>query len=286
MPSVVVNGAMLHYWESGNGPATVVFAHGLLFNARMFADQIAALDGEYRCIAFDFRGHGESQHTPSGYDVETMSADAAALLSALGAAPAHFVGCSMGGFAGIRLAARAPHLLRSLVLVNTVAEAEPAASAARYRLLNAVARRVGFWPAIGPVMRIMFGRTFLADPARAERSALWRAQLLANRAPGVHQAVEAVCARPSAVPLLAAVRVPTLVVTGDEDTATPPACAQRIRDGVAGARLLIVPAAGHTVGIERPAALNDALRAFFAQVDGVGSERATSSQTPAGSAET
>jgi Predicted hydrolases or acyltransferases (alpha/beta hydrolase superfamily) len=116
MANVRVNGANIHYEEHGTGTEAVVFAHGLLFDKSIFADQIAALEDRYRCIAFDFRGQGESEITRSGYDMDTLSDDAAALIEVVGASPCHFVGLSMGGFVALRLAIRRPALLRSLIL--------------------------------------------------------------------------------------------------------------------------------------------------------------------------
>ena len=136
MPTLQVNGAELFYDERGSGSETVVFAHGLLFDGRMFDAQVAALSGRFRCLTFDFRGQGRSAVTPDGYDMDTLADDAAALIEALGASPCHFVGLSMGGFVGLRLASRRPELLRSLALVDSSADPEPADNLPRYRLLN------------------------------------------------------------------------------------------------------------------------------------------------------
>ncbi|HSA48049.1 MAG TPA: alpha/beta hydrolase, partial [Candidatus Competibacteraceae bacterium] len=92
MPYLTLNGVRLYYEERGTGPETIVFAHGLLWSGRMFDQQVAALQERFRCITFDFRGQGQSQVTASGYDMDTLTEDAAALMAALGCAPCHFVG--------------------------------------------------------------------------------------------------------------------------------------------------------------------------------------------------
>src|SRR5260370_13348691 len=124
MPRLQVDGADLHYQEAGRGPA-LVFAHGLLWSSSMFRFQIAALRDRYRCIAFDFRGQGQSEVTRRGYDMDTPARDAAQLIEKLGAAPAHFLGLSMGGFIGLRLAARRARLLRPPELLETCAATRP-----------------------------------------------------------------------------------------------------------------------------------------------------------------
>jgi pimeloyl-ACP methyl ester carboxylesterase len=128
--------------------------------------RLALLKERYRCVAFDFRGQGRSEVTRSGYDMETLYEDAVALIEQLDCAPCHFLGLSMGGFIGLRLAARRPELLRSLMLLETTADPEPSENVAKYKQLTFVARWFGLGLVVDRVMPIMFGRTFLADPAR------------------------------------------------------------------------------------------------------------------------
>src|ERR1700737_4126017 len=98
MPRIAVNGAELHFEDTGGPGAPVVFSHGLLMSGRMFDAQIAALRVRFRCIAFDHRGQGRSPPPASGYAPETVAEDAAPLLRSLSLIPCHFVGHSMGGF--------------------------------------------------------------------------------------------------------------------------------------------------------------------------------------------
>ena len=178
MPHLAVNGANIYYEENGAGPEAIVFAHGLLWSGRMYDNQVAVLKERFRCITFDFRGQGQSQVTETGYDMDTLSEDAAALITALGCAPCHFVGLSMGGFVGMRLAFRYPSLIKSLILLETSADPEPAENIGRYRLLAFIARWFGLRIAAGQVMPIMFGEKFLKDPARAQLRQEMKAALI------------------------------------------------------------------------------------------------------------
>ncbi len=148
----------------------------------MFDAQVAALRGRYRCIAYDHRGQGRSDvPAVESIDMDTLYQDAVTFIERLGVAPCHFVGLSMGGFVGMRIAARRPELLRSLALLATSGDAEAAQTASRYKLLNFIARWIGLRPVASKVMQIMFGRTFLEDPARASLRNKWRQQLVSNR---------------------------------------------------------------------------------------------------------
>jgi pimeloyl-ACP methyl ester carboxylesterase len=132
MPKIEINGAAVHYQIHGAGPETIVFAHGLLWSERIFNDQVAALKNRYRCVTFDFRGQGKTEVTRTGYDIETLFSDTVGLIEALGAVPCHFVGVSMGGIIGLRIALRRPELLKSLALFATSADAETDENKRRY----------------------------------------------------------------------------------------------------------------------------------------------------------
>jgi 3-oxoadipate enol-lactonase len=161
MPFLDVNGVRLHYTDTGSGKETVVFSHSLLFSTEMFEQQIAHLKGKYRCIAYDHRGQGQSASPESGYDMDTLTADAAALITALGVEKCHFVGLSMGGFVALRMALNYPELVRSISVLDSSAEHEPHENRGRYKMLNLVMRWFGARPVVGSVMPIMFGQSFL-----------------------------------------------------------------------------------------------------------------------------
>lgn len=264
MPQLTVNGARLWYSDEGTGTQTIAFSHGLLLSSAMFADQIAHLKQHYRCIAYDHRGQGRSEVTAQGYDIETLTADAEALIVALDAAPCHFVGLSMGGFVGLRLAILRPGLLRSLTLIETSADPEPPENIPRYRMLNFVARWFGLRMVVGQVMPIMFGRTFLGDPARADERKLWRQRIMANDRIGITRAVNGVINRKAVIEDIKAIKTPTLIIVGEEDVATVPEKSERMHEAIAGSRLTRVACAGHSSTIEEPRAVNEALSKFLA----------------------
>lgn len=263
MPKLRIHGAEIHYEERGAGDETIVFAHGFLFSGRMFDAQVEALEPRFRCVTFDFRGQGRSEVARSGYDVDALSEDAARLIEELGCAPCHFVGLSMGGFVGLRLAIRRPELLRSLILLDTSADPEPARERRRYRALALVARWLGLRVVVGRVLPILFGRSFLGDPSRAALRAEWRRRILANDRIGVFRAVGGVLGRAGLHEELGRIAVPTLILVGAQDVATPPWRAERIHAGIRGSRLVVIPGAGHSSPIEEPEAVTAAITRFL-----------------------
>jgi pimeloyl-ACP methyl ester carboxylesterase len=247
----------------GSGPL-IVFGHGLLMSTAMYAHQIAALRDRFRCVAFDFRGQGQSPLAPTGYDMDTLTDDIAALIADLGAGPAHYVGLSMGGFVGIRLAARQPALIRSLALLDTAADREPRASARKYGAMLVLSRAVGLKPFIPTAMAALFGATWRTDPARADERAAMRATLRSRDPEGVRRATRGVIDRPACDHLLARIKAPTLVLSGEEDTAIVPDRSRPLAAGIAGARFELVPRAGHSSTVEHPTAVTAALTRHLA----------------------
>ena len=266
MPELTINGAHIHYEEQGQGSETLVFAHGLLWSGRMFRAQVAALRDRYRCITFDFRGQGQSAVTADGYDMDTLADDAAALITTLGLAPCHFAGLSMGGFIGMRLAARHPELLRSLILMETSADPEPTENIPKYRQLLAVARFIGLRPVAGRVMPVMFGPTFLGDPQRAAERQEWQGYLGENNRTGIIRATNAVIERKPIYDELDKITAPTLIIIGEEDTATTSDHSARMHERITGSQLVPIPHAGHTSSVEEPAAVTAAITAFLARL--------------------
>lgn len=267
MPWLTLNGTSLYYEATGAGPEVVVFAHGLLWSGRMFAKQVAVLQKDFRCITFDFRGQGQSPVTATGYDLDTLTEDAADLIAALGGVPCHFVGLSMGGFVGMRLALRYPHLLKSLTLLGTSADAETTGNRRRYRLLAGLARWFGLGPLAGQLMPILFGQKFLKDPARAALRQAMQSALINNHRVGILRAVRGVMERASIHEAIRKIRVPTLIMVGDQDVATPPALSERIHTQIPGSRLVVIPGAGHTSTVEEPDVINAALLRFLLNRD-------------------
>ncbi|MSP59716.1 MAG: alpha/beta fold hydrolase [Myxococcales bacterium] len=263
MPEIAIAGTTVHYEDTGGSGDAIVFAHGFLWSGAMYRPQVEALRTRYRCVTFDFRGQGQSQVAARGYDLETLTDDAARLIEAIGCAPCHFVGLSMGGFVGLRLALGRPDLLRSLTLIASAADREPRRNLPKYLAMAAVARLIGVAPLARPVMKIMFGSAFLEDPARASERAEMKRQLVANDRVGASRALGGVIGRRAVEGELGRVNLPTLVLSGEDDRAIVPARSRRMADAIPGARFVLLPRAGHTSTIEEPAEVNRHLVAFL-----------------------
>ncbi|MBI4820661.1 MAG: alpha/beta fold hydrolase [Deltaproteobacteria bacterium] len=244
-----VNGVRLHYEDSGGAGPTVLFSHGLLWSGRMFDAQVESLRGEFRTITYDHRGQGASDRPRGTVSIETVYEDAVELIRVLGIGPCHFVGLSMGGFVGMRLAARRPDLVRTLTLLESSAGPEPRKNIPKYRAMNAIARVGGLRLVAPSVMKIMFGKTFLTDPKRADERGRWLRELTSNRRT-IHRSVTGVIERSGVEDLLTRIVAPTLIIVGAEDVATTRDDSEQMQKLISGSRLEVVEGAGHTSSVE------------------------------------
>jgi pimeloyl-ACP methyl ester carboxylesterase len=223
-----------------------------------------------RLIVPDLRGFGGSTGSvPRG--IADLADDVAALLDGLHLErPAVICGVSMGGYVAQHVAARHPDRVAALVLVDTKLEADtPEARAARVDLAGKVGRLGQSILADAMIPRLLAVPRSDADPAVVARHAENRAllQALVERQPvaTIQAALAALGDRPDMTAALTRVEVPTLLVVGAEDQITPPACLEAAEATIPGAKLLIVPAAGHLVPLEAPEVFNRAIVEFLAE---------------------
>jgi pimeloyl-ACP methyl ester carboxylesterase len=260
MPTIFVNGVNLFYKESGNGPETIVFSHGLLMDHTMFEPQRAVFEKQYRVIAYDHRAQGQSQDPGRGYDMSSLADDAAMLVRGLNAVPCHFAGLSMGGFVGMRLASHHPDLIRTLTLMNTTATREKAANRIKYAFLAQMVKIFSPAPFTSIAVEELFGQTTRRSADRRPMLEHWTGKLR-ERPRNIAQSLSAVMNRREfRATEMAAIRCPTLIITGEEDTAQPPRNSKSLIAGISGARHVNISGAGHSSSLETPEAVITAMQ--------------------------
>ncbi len=266
MPHIQVNGTNLYYQETGTGAEVILFSHGLLMSHHMFNDQINHFKNHFRCIAYDHRGQGQSDKVSTSYTMETVYEDAVALIRELGLGAVHFVGLSTGGFTGMRLAARHPELVKSLVLMETSADAEPTENLPRYNLLKLVAQWLSPKLIVNGAAQSLFGESFRKDPTKAETLAYWKKHIGSLNRRSVALAAESVFTRLPVYEEITKITAPTLIIVGEEDIATVPAKAERIHNQIAGSQLVRLPSGGHSISVEEPQAVNQTMQGFYQSI--------------------
>ncbi len=266
MAHAEINGAKLYYSDVGTGATTLFFVHGLAFDGHMFDPQIEHFKHHYRCISLDLRGHGQSELTEGGYEMDAMSSDAANLIRTLACGPCHFVGWSIGGFMGMRIAIREPELVKSLTLIGTAAIDGRKETDFGFKLVPPLGRLFGMGAITGSLMSSMFAKAFLKDPARAEIREEWRKRFRAGRGLGVSRAAAGVIAQKPIQSELGGITAPTLMIRGEFDGVVSLAHTERTVKGISGAQFVSVKRAGHACTIEEPEQTARALDTFLKAV--------------------
>ena len=256
--TVEMGGQTISWLESGRG-RTLILLHGFPLHAGMWEPLHATTPHGWRLLTPDLRNFGESRGTPA-LSVDDHAGDVLALVRHLGCEDAVIGGLSMGGYITLAVHRMAPQRCRSLILADTRAEPDDEDGRANRVRLQATARDRG----PDAVLQAMLPK--LIGPA-AKAAGVVAGQLEAiarvNTAEGVVDGLEALKTRPDARPGLAAITCPTLVVVGADDALTPPSSAETLRDGIAGAQMVVIPDAGHMSNLEQPVAFALAVWSFL-----------------------
>lgn len=257
MPYLNRDGAQIYYEVTGSGPL-LIFAHGLGGNHISWWQQVPHFKDRYTCVTFAHRGFAPSNERHGGPGPRAFGGDLAALIEHLGFSDVRLVAQSMGGWSCLDYALREPAKVRALVMAATVGtlchpecdrasrEAAPAA--------HALAQR-GIHPAAGarmaeeqPALHFLYQELDALSGALDKQALRQRLVALRDTPPEV----------------VAALKVPLLCITGEEDVVIPTAAVEVLAGLVPGARLARVPAAGHSVYFERAATFNHLVDEFLA----------------------
>ena len=260
MPFAQRPDARIWWDQSGTGnPVLLIMGHA--YGSEMWHRTAPALAASYRVLRFDNRGVGRSSDPPGPYPVPLMADDALAVLDAASAASAHVYGVSMGGAIALQLALDHPGRVRSLTLGCTAASAE---GASRGALLTRVRTLL---PAA--VLNRMASKLLYGPDTPASRRAEDHEIVRRTRSSGRGRRGQITgLASFDVTGRLGEIRIPTLVMHGALDRIVPAANAQRLADGIAGARLVIFPDAGHAYMTDAAQAANQEVLHFLAGIRG------------------
>ena len=233
--------------RSGQGEP-VVLMHSLAMAGAMWDEGAARLADRFAVYSYDARGHGASVGPGGPFSVEDMAGDLAELLDALGLGRVSLVGLSMGGSVSVVFAALFPERVERLVLADTTAcygpdRLESWEERARTAVGKPRSEQLGF----------QLDRWFTPEFRERDPETVHRMEAIFQACDSaVHAEACRALGRLDATELLHRIAAPTLVLVGEHDYATPLAMAQTLANGIAGARLSVIPGARHMALIEHP----------------------------------
>src|SRR5215208_1222442 len=251
------------YEDTGGSGTALVLLHGFPFDRSMWRGQAEALGGEFRVVAPDLRGSGETPLGDGGDDVtmEALAEDVAALLDELNLGRVVLGGLSMGGYVAFEFFRKFPERVRALVLADTRPQADNE-EGRRAREENA---RRALKEGMAPIVEAMLPKLLAAGTRGRDGEVLVRvrAMMLGTSPAGAAASLRAMAVRRDQTDLLPSINVPTLIVVGSEDAVTPPADAEAMGAKIEGSRLVVVEGAGHLSNVEQPGEFDRALVEFL-----------------------
>ncbi len=257
---IASNGIALHVEDRGSGAPSLVFLHYWGGSSRTWRHVADLLSAEFRTVAVDQRGWGQSDKPDHGYDLASLAADVEGVIAALGLARTILVGHSMGGKVAQLVASRRPPGLAGLVLV---APSPPVPmnlpSEVRHGMVGAYASRDSI---IATVEQVLAGSRLGADDLEAVVSDSLLGSAAARAAWPLATSQEDIGA------MVVDVAVPTLVISGEEDRVDPPALLrQELLTRIPQASLCLLPGIGHLVPLEAPGRLARLMRTFIQSLE-------------------
>ena len=256
MPLAYLPHLRLNYRFDGAalGPV-LVLNHALGLNLSIWDHVIPLLPPSLRILRYDHRGHGDSDTPPSPYAMGGLITDAERLLDHLNIRDCVYLGLSMGGLVAQRLAIKRLDLVRGLVLSNTAAKI---GTEALWQDRITQVRAGGLAAINAAAVERTFSRSFRATPDITH----WQNLMLNGNPDGYIGCAAAIAGTDFYTPT-ASLRLPTLVIAGSEDAATPPDLVRETADLIPGSRFVLIRGGGHLPFVERPAAYADALTTFL-----------------------
>jgi len=261
MPYCSVDDVRLYYTDRGQG-TPLLFVHGLGSSGRDWAAQIEHFARRHRVLRVDLRGHGRSERGRGAYSIPQFARDVAVFVRKCEVEPVHVVGLSMGGMIALELAASAPRLLRSLVVVNSVADMRLHSwhdvwfyASRRLTVQVLGMRRVGQ----------LLARKLFVKPEQDDLRRKFVRRWAQNDKRAYLKSVDAIM-RWSVADRLGRIDVPTLLVSSDEDY-TPVAAKERMAARMPRADLAVVNDARHALPVERPDTFNALVGDFLSDLE-------------------
>ena len=241
----------------------LLLLHAFPIGANLWEPQMRSIPSGWRLLTPDLRGFGGSTE-PDSVSTLAMSdyaEDAGDLLDELKIGRAVIGGCSMGGYATLALYQSRPELFEGVVLANTRAGADSPEARANRRSMLALVDREGPQGVAREMMPKLLGKNTHEHKPDAEATVR---RLIKQQSPvAIRSAIHRMMHRADSTPLLADMKIPALVITGEEDEMIPVDESRRMASAISGATLVIIPDAGHLANLEQPEAFNTALTAFL-----------------------
>ncbi|HRS07949.1 MAG TPA: alpha/beta hydrolase [Bacteroidia bacterium] len=255
------DGEVLNYSDTSSGNEVLVFIHGYPFDQSIWKEQVIALSEQARIITYDVRGYGSSSKGKEKFSIDLFADDLIFLLDSLQVNKVIVCGLSMGGYIALNLVKRYAERVKGLVLYDTQCYADNTiAKAKRYENI-ALIRNGGKQKYLEDMCKILFSPVTFQQKYEIVKQTL---NLMLKADDDVlMRTLEAMAERVESCSILAAIKIPVMILCGEHDMLTPPEKSAFMQQQIQGSVLHIIENSGHLGHLENKEAFNQHLNNFL-----------------------
>jgi 3-oxoadipate enol-lactonase len=258
---ITVNNLMVSYNDEGPDQAPVIiFIHGFPFNKSMWDRQMNTLRDNYRVIAYDIRGHGNSDEGTEDFSIELFARDLTALMDTLKINTALLCGLSLGGYIALYAVENYPDRFYALVLSDTQCIADSPEAREKRKLTIESIKENGVENYAGVSIKNLFAPS--AFTTHTEEIAAVQKMIVNTSKQTLIKTLVALANRNESCSKLHEIQVPVLIMAGKEDIITPPEASLFMHKKIQKSRMYVLDDSGHLANIENHPVFNDQLKEF------------------------
>lgn len=259
---IVINNLTVSYSDLGPDDAPVIiFIHGFPFNKSMWDMQVEALKDNYRVIAYDIRGHGNSDPGIDEFFIELFVNDLVRLMEKLRIEKSILCGLSLGGYIALNAVLKYPERFDGLILNDTQCMADTPEIKENRCLAIIRIMKNGVEQYADEIIKNLFAQESFTKKKNV--IAAVKEMITSTSKQSLCNTLHALAERKETCSRLREINIPVLIMVGKEDKITPIAAAQQMHKIIKDSNLQIIPHAGHVTNLENPTAFNFQLVNFL-----------------------
>lgn len=262
---ITVKNQTVSYSDEGpNGAPVIILIHGFPFNKSMWNDQMEMLTENFRVIAYDVRGFGNSEAGTSDFTVDLFVSDLLGLMDVLKIEKAMLCGLSMGGYIALNAIENYPKRFSALILCDTNCVADTPEAVEKRMVTIEKIDKYGVEPFANESIKNLFAP--ISFVTNQEKIAVVKEMIMKATVPSLSATLLALTLRKETCSKLAEIKVPVLILVGEDDKITPPVAARQMHKNIKGSILNVIENAGHLSNIENSYEFNIHLEKFISSV--------------------
>ena len=263
--TITVNNLTVSYIDEGQTSSPkIIFIHGFPFNKSMWGKQIEILKENYRVIAYDIRGHGNTDAGSDNFSIELFVNDLLGLMDTLNIDKSILCGLSMGGYIALNAIENYPERFNALLLCDTnCSEDMPEAKEKRMKAIESI-KENGLEQYAKESLKKLFAP--ISFSKHIEEIAIVREMIMKTSEQSLYKTLHALAERKETCTRLHEIKVPVLIMVGKEDEITPPEVAMLMHEKIKGSTIRIIDHAGHLSNMENSEEFNNQLTGFLSLI--------------------